>query len=58
MLMFPIIGKEAEPPVRKMTSEEFIRYCEFCLKNNPRITPENCLARKTGEEDIKIPFRL
>ncbi|MDF7824331.1 hypothetical protein P4B35_09935 [Pontiellaceae bacterium B12227] len=58
MLKFPILGREPEPPVRKMTSHEFIQYCEFCLENNSRITPENCLARKTGEEAIKIPFRL
>ena len=58
MLKFPILGKESEPPMRKMTSDEFIRYCEFCLKNNPHVTPENCLARKTGEENIKVPFRL
>jgi len=49
---------QPEPPQRKMTSEEYLRFCDFCLKNNPHITAGNCLARKTGEEEIKVPFRL
>jgi len=58
MLNFPNLGKVVEPPQGKMTSVEFIRFCDFCLKNNPHITPENSLSRKTGEERIKVPFRL
>ena len=58
MLNFPTLGNGAEPPQKKMTSDEFIQFCDFCLKNNPHITSENCLTRKTGEEEIKIPFRL
>ncbi len=58
MIKFPDLGKQPEPPQKKMSSEEYLRFCDFCLKNNPHITPENCLARKTGEEEIKVPFRL
>ena len=43
---------------KKMTPEEYLRFCDFCLKNNPHITAENCLARKTREEEIKVPFHL
>ena len=58
MLNFPRRGTITEPPHRKMSSIEFIHFCDFCLKNNPHITAENCLDRKTGEEAIKVPFRL
>ncbi len=58
MLDFPNFGNIIEPPQRKMTSFEFIQFCEFCLKNNPHITSENSLGRKTGKEEIKIPFRF
>ncbi len=58
MLDFPKIGKVVEPPQKKMNSMEYIRFCEFCVKNNPHITPENCLHRKTGEEEIKVPFHV
>jgi len=58
MLNFPNLGNVVEPPQKNMTSAEFIQFCDFCLKNNPHITPENCLARKTGEEEIKVPFRM
>lgn len=58
MIKFPIIGKVEEPEVRKMTSDEYIRFCEFCVRNNPHITPETCMDRKSGEEDMQVPFRL
>ncbi len=58
MIRFPDLGRQPEPPQRKMTSKEYLRFCDFCLKNNPHITAENCLARKTGEEEITVPFRL
>ena len=58
MLNFPDLGNQPEPPMKKMTSEEYLRFCEFCLRNNPHVTVENCLTRKTGEENIKVPFRL
>ena len=56
MVRFPNLGKIVEPPQRKMTSEEYLRFCDFCLKNNPHITAENRLARKTGEAEVKVPF--
>ncbi len=58
MLNFPDLGHQPEPPMKKMTSEEYLRFCEFCLRNNSRVSSANCLSRKTGEEDIKVPFQL
>jgi hypothetical protein len=58
MIKFPNLNGVKEPRHQKMSPSEFISYCEFCLKNNPLITPDNCLDRKTGEESIKKPFSL
>lgn len=58
MLKLPKLENVTEPPAKKMSFEEYCRFCEFFLKSNPHITPKNCLSRKTGEEDIQIPFRL
>lgn len=58
MINFPKIGHVREPVPRKMTSEEYLAFCDFCIRNNSRITPENCMERKTGEEDIRKPFRM
>ena len=55
---FPKFEKGVEPPQKKMDSMEYIRFCNFCVKNNPHITAENCLHRKTGEEEIKVPFHF
>jgi hypothetical protein len=57
MIKFPKVGR-IEPSQRKMSSEEYLEFCDFCIRNNPHITPENCLSRKSGEEEIKIPFRF
>jgi hypothetical protein len=57
MIKFPNLG-QMEPSQRKMSSEEYLEFCDFCIRNNPRITPENCLSRKSGEEEIKVPFRI
>ena len=58
MIEFPSMKRVQEPRRDRMSLAEYIRYCSFCLENNPRITPENCLERKTGEEDIQQPFKL
>lgn len=51
---FPKVGNAPEPkPGRKMSLEEYIEFCELCLKGNSRITPENCLQRGEG---IRQPF--
>jgi hypothetical protein len=42
-------------PERKMSMEEYVEFCELCLKSNSRITPENCLQRGEG---IPKPFRI
>jgi hypothetical protein len=57
MIRFPNPG-QMEPSHRKMSSEEYLEFCDFCIRNNPHITPENCLSRKSGEEEIKTPFRF
>ena len=58
MINFPVIAGAKEPRQKKMSSAEYITFCDFCLKNNPHITPENCLDRKTGDETLKEAFRL
>ena len=58
MIRFPSIQNVEEPPVRHMSPEEYLRFCDFCLRANPQVTPENCMARKSGEEEIKVPFRF
>ncbi len=58
MFNFPDLGKVKEPPQKKMSLEEYIRFCEFCMQNNPHLASGNRLARKTGEEKIKVPFRF
>ena len=58
MLNFPEIQNANEPAVRRMSLQEYAHFSVFCLENNPRITPENCLDRDSGEREIKEPFRL
>jgi len=41
-----------------MSLREYAEFSEFCLKNNPEITPENCMERDSGERDIQKPFHL
>lgn len=57
MIRFPAFDQVEEPPARNMTPEEYLRFCDFCLKANARLTPQNCMDRKSGEEEIGIPFR-
>lgn len=58
MVNFPNIGKQKEPPARNMTPEEYLRFCSFCVSNNPHITPDTCMDRKSGEENLRVPFRV
>ena len=58
MIEFPDMQDVKEPGHKKMSLAEYIEFCDFCLRNNPNVTPENCLGRKTGEEDIRVPFSL
>lgn len=58
MLEFRQVTEPPWPYRRKMSLREYAEFSEFCLKNNPAITPENCLQRDSGERDIKEPFRL
>ena len=55
---YPDIDAQQEPPHKRMTLEEYNRFCEYSVQNNPHITAANCIDRKTGEEEIKVPFRL
>jgi hypothetical protein len=57
-LKFPVLNGEPEPPLKKLTSEEYLRFCEFCLRNNPRLREVDPLLRKTGKEEIKEPFHF
>lgn len=46
---FPKIEKRVDPkPGRKMSLEEYVEFCDVCLKVNRQITPENCLQRGEG----------
>ena len=58
MINFPNMERVQEPQQKKMSLAEYISFCEFCIKNNPRITAQSCMDRKTGEEEIKAAFRL
>lgn len=55
MLNFTKVETVTEPKPAKMSMEEYVGFCEMCLKGNRRITPENCMQRGEG---IKIPFTL
>lgn len=58
MLKFPEIKPAPEPPRRKMTLEEYNRFCDFCRQNNPKVTPENCMKIRQDEARMKEPFRF
>ena len=58
MIDFPHMQNLEEPLQQKMSLVEYIRFCDFCLKNNSRITPENCMDRKAEAEVVQQPFRL
>ena len=58
MVNFPDMKGVQEPPQKKMSLAEYISFCEFCIKNNPQITPESCMNRNTGEEEITAAFHL
>ncbi len=57
MLDFPIIPKGIEPPLPKMTLQEYAHFSERCLLSNPAITPQNCLTKRNDEATMQ-PFRL
>ena len=58
MVKFSDMERVQEPPQKRMSLDEYIAFCEFCIQNNPRITSENCMDRKTGEEEIHTAFRF
>ncbi len=58
MINFPDMEHVQEPRQKGMSLAEYIEFCEFCIKNNSHITPQSCLDRKTGEEEIKAAFRI
>jgi hypothetical protein len=58
MVNFPDMKGVQEPRQKRMSLTEYIDFCEFCIKNNPRITSQSCMDRKTGEEEIKTAFRF
>jgi len=58
MLKFPNIKNSAEPALPRVSLEEYAAFCAFCMENNPKLTPQNCMERKSGEERIVQPFRI
>lgn len=58
MLNFPTIKNMAEPPRPRVSLEDYAAFCAFCLENNPKLTPQNCMDRKSGEESMTEPFRI
>jgi hypothetical protein len=57
MLEFPDIEKTSDPKLPKMSLEEYIDFCESCLKSNPSITPQNCMSKRTDEATMP-PFHI
>ncbi|AKJ65007.1 hypothetical protein L21SP4_01769 [Kiritimatiella glycovorans] len=57
MIRHPDMHGVREPRKKRMSPAEYISFCDFCIRNNPRITPQNCMERKTGEETITTPFK-
>ncbi len=57
MLEFPTIPAGIEPPLPKMTLQEYAHFSERCLRGNPSITPQNCLTKRNDEATMQ-PFRL
>lgn len=58
MLDFPAIRNTVEPPQPRMSLADYVAFCAFCMQNNPTLTPQNCMERKSGEEDMIEPFRI
>jgi hypothetical protein len=58
MLKFLEIKEPKTTFPSKMSTEEYIEFCEFCIKNNPHITPENCLHYHADEQQVKVPFHF
>ncbi len=58
MLNFPQVQEAVEPSRVRMSLADYVQFCSFCMENNPKITPQNCMDRKSGEESIAEPFRL
>lgn len=58
MLNFPQVQEAAEPSRVRMSLVDYVQFCAFCVENNPKITPQNCMERKSGEESMTEPFRL
>ena len=58
MIKFPAISEGPELPLQKMTLREYAHFSEMCLRNNPAVTPENCLRKRNREKWIKQPFSL
>lgn len=58
MVNFPKIEGQEQVVSRNLSPVEYLTFCDFCIKNNPRISPETCMDRKSGEEAIVEPFRL
>lgn len=58
MLKFPALQKTEEPPLPSVSLEDYAAFCAFCMENNPKLTPQNCLEQNPGKESITEPFRI
>lgn len=58
MINFPCVPAGPGLPVPKMRLRDYARFSEQCVKSNPSITPENCLAKRAAEATMTQPFSL
>jgi len=58
MLKFPDVTEPVGSKPPKMSLLQYVEFCEFCVRSNPLITPENCLKHDSGEREIKEAFRF
>ena len=56
MLNFPEVKEPVAVKLPKMSLSQYVEFCEFCVKSNPLITPENCLTRDAGAWGMIEPF--
>jgi hypothetical protein len=52
------MAAENDPPLPRMSLVDYARFSERCLKSNTRLTPTNCLVKRTDETEMTHAFRL
>ena len=56
MFNFPEVKEPRASKQPRMSLKEYAEFCEFCVKNNPKITPENCMEWNRDLQEMKEPF--